>query len=172
MPVNYNYPSGKWWEKQLCNRNRPTGKSQLAVKDSFWGVEKWEMEGSQASGSKEGETMIWRGQRQQCIWVRKGHLFSIPAVRWKNARGDFSEQRSQTQEHLKGRLLFESAIDIWWIHPPMPNNFSSALDFYLFLLPSSLSSHAWFPRFPYCPGIQSFHCITILTLITLHGSKY
>lgn len=136
MPVNYNYLRGKWWEKQLGDR--PTGKSQLAVKDSFWGVKKWKMEGSQASGSNKGETMIWRGQRQQCIRVRKGHLFNIPAVRWKNAR-DFSEQRSQMQEHLKGRLLFESAIDTWWIHPPMPNNFSSTLDF----------------TFSFCPLLQA-----------------
>lgn len=108
MPVNYNDLRGKWWEKQLCNR--PTGKTLLGMKDISWGAERGEMESSQASGSSKGEAMIWGGQRQQCVWVRKGHLFNIPAVRWKNASGDFSEQRSQMQEHLKGGLL-ENATD-------------------------------------------------------------
>lgn len=108
MPVNYNDLRGKWGEKQLCDR--PTGKTQLGMKDTSGGAETGEVESSQASGSSKGEAMIWGGQRQQCVWVGKGHLFNIAAVRWKNASGDFSEQRSQMQEHLKGGQ-FESATD-------------------------------------------------------------
>lgn len=108
MLVIYNHLRGKWWEKQLYNR--PTGKTLIGMKDTSWGAERGEMESSQASGSSKGEAMIWGGQRQQCVSVRKGHLFNIPAARWKNASGDFSEQWSQMQEHLKGGL-FESATD-------------------------------------------------------------
>lgn len=96
--------------RKAALQQRPTGETLLGMKDTSWGAERGEMESSQASGSSKGEAMIWGGQRQQCVWVRKGHLFNIPAVRWKNASADFSEQRSQMQEHLKGGL-FESATD-------------------------------------------------------------
>lgn len=100
------------WEESSEKGSSVTDKQerQLRMKDRFWGVEKWETEGSPASGSSKGETMVWGGQRQQCL-SQKSHLFNIPAVRWKNASGDFSELRSQMQEHLKGGLLFESATD-------------------------------------------------------------
>lgn len=175
MPVNYNDLRGKWWEKRLCDR--PTGKTQLGMKDSFWGAEKWETEGSQASGSNKGETMIWGGQRQQCVWVRKGHLFNIPAVRWKNASGDFSEQRSQMQEHLKGGLLFESATDRYDesilsgqknSHPLLILPFPSPL--LHFSKQSSL--FPWVSILHGNPVCSLNFNRPILTLIILHCSKY
>lgn len=143
----------------------------------FWGVEKWETEGSQASGSNKGETTIWGGQRQQCVWVRKGHLFNIPAVRWKNASGDFSEQRSQLQEHLKGGLLFESATDRYDESILSGQTISHQLLIFSLSF-SSLHFSKQSTRFPLVsiPPRNPVFSLNVnrpvLTLIILHCSKY